>query len=88
MNWRKRAKVCKLQAWADSTFENHPIGGVQVIDESGELIHLNSHPKTDWVKELALANVEIQKEYAAINAAAIARRSNRIPYKKPPENNV
>lgn len=87
MNWRKRAKTCALQVYANNQFENYPIGGVQVFNpESGEIEFLNSHPKTDWVKELAHANIEIQKEFAVINATIVARRGNRTPYKAPPAN--
>jgi len=88
MNWRKRVKVCKLQVWAVQQFENHPIGGVQVRNSQGNIEFLNSHPKTDWEKELYLAEVELLKEVAAINAAAIVKRGTRIPYKAPPANNV
>jgi hypothetical protein len=88
MNWRKRAKVCRLQADANIRFLNNPIGGVRVITKDGSIEHLNSHPKTDWEDELATADIEILKEFAVMNAAIIARRGNRIPYKAPPENNV
>ncbi len=87
MNCRKRAKICQLQVEANIRFENYPIGGVQVFNtESGEVEYLNSHPKTNWEAELAKANEEIQEMYVAMNIAANAKRGNRIPYQKPPEN--
>lgn len=62
MNWRKRAKVCKLQADADVRFENHPIGGVRVTNKDGSIEYLNSHPKTNWASELMTANEHVQAE--------------------------
>ncbi len=88
MNWRKRAKVCRLQAWANNQFKNHPIGGVEVKNELGETEYLNSHPKTHWAKQLLIAEAEVAKEIVAINLLAKAKRANRVVYKKPPENDV
>ena len=74
MNWRKRAKVCRLQAWADNQFENHPIGGVQVINEQGQVEYLNSHPKTDWAKNLQIAEEHIAAEVIRLNLANQQRK--------------
>jgi len=55
MDWKNRVKVCENQVYANSIFGNAPIGGVKVKDETGNIIYLNQHPKTNWNKELAIA---------------------------------
>ena len=62
MNWRKRVKVCKLQADANVRFLNNPIGGVRITDKDGNVEYINSHPKTDWAKELMIAKEHVQDE--------------------------
>lgn len=75
MNWRKRAKVCKLQADANIRFLNNPIGGVRVTNKDGSVEYLNSHPKTNWAKELMIANEHVADE---IVQARIANQKRKL----------
>lgn len=78
MNWRKRAKVCKLQADANIRFLNNPIGGVKVINEQGKVEYLNSHPKTDWAKELVIAKEHIAEDVRKANIANQLRKQRNV----------
>jgi len=62
MNWLKRKRVCENQVYANNVFGNAPIGGVKVKDENGNEIYLNQHPKTDWDKELEIANRKLDAQ--------------------------
>lgn len=53
MNWKERAKVCRLQISATERFGYGILGGVEVKNAKGKTLMLN---RTDWEYELRKAN--------------------------------
>jgi hypothetical protein len=62
MNWKERKNVCKTQVSADERFGNDPMGGVEVKNSQGKIEYLNTIPKTNWKKQLAIANESFTKK--------------------------